>query len=305
MQVKTVSWRQRSEPHYRRPTTSPQMPPKPQIPPDQTMSRTRSLSPTARVPFLSMAQTVKCQYPTRRKVPAVNPLHSFRPLQPSSVCILIVPLPPTESLRTKKTTTVTRKRRAKRTTWSLQPLFLVILSPKQTLAGTTVPQHLKALDLQRPAPLNPAAWTVLMTMVPPHDNNTSSEMPIMRHIMSYWNTDWESCWGCKCIDWGIRAAELFKKELHVYVTTAAQIAFGIPSFLSTFGCFTKSANPLQARLCKALVHQGTLCVCTYITKEVIFCQKLLLLFHLILFSLNDCLDPERYVTAQWVVFPFS
>lgn len=199
MQVKTVSWRQRSEPHYRRPTTSPQMHPKSQIPPDLTTSRTRSLSLTARVPFLLMAQTVKCQYPTRRRVPAVNPLRSFRSRQPSSVYILIVPLPPTESLRTKKTTTVTRKRRAKRTTWSPQRLFLVTLSPKPTLEGTTVPRHLKALDLQRPAPLSPAAWTVLMTMVLQHDNITWSEMPIMcLCLRAYEHTSLQTAERTKC-----------------------------------------------------------------------------------------------------------
>lgn len=165
MPVKTVSWRQRSEPPYRRPTTSPQMPLKPPIPPDQTTNRMRSLSLTARVPSLLMAQTVKCQYPTKRKVPPANTPRCLRPLRLSSVYILIVRLPPTESLRTKKTTTVTRKRRAKRTTWSPQRPFLVILSTKQILGGTTVPQHLKVLDLPRPALPNPATWTVLMTMV--------------------------------------------------------------------------------------------------------------------------------------------
>lgn len=165
MPVRTVSLRQRSEPPYRRPTTSPQMPPKPQIPPDRTTNRMRSLFLTARVPSLSMAQTTKCQHPTKRKVPPANTPRSLWPLCPSSVCILTVPLPPTESLRTKKTTTVTRKKRAKRTTWSPQLLVLVILKLKQILEGTTVPQRPKALDLPRPAPPSPVMWTVLMTMV--------------------------------------------------------------------------------------------------------------------------------------------
>ncbi len=165
MQVKTVSWRQRSEPPYRRLTTSPQMPPKPRIPPDQTTTRMQSLSPTARVPFPLMAQTAKCQRPTKRKVQPANTPRFLQPLQPSSVYIPIVQLPPTESLRTKKTTTVTRKRRAKRTTLSPQLPVLVTLSPKQILEGTTVPKQLKALDPPRPAPPNPVMWTVLMTMV--------------------------------------------------------------------------------------------------------------------------------------------
>lgn len=165
MPVKTVSWRQRSEPPYRRPTTSPQMPPKPPIPPDQTMNQMQSLSLTARVPSLLMAQTANCQYPTKRKVLPANTPRSLRPLWPSSVYIPIVLLHPTESLRTKKTTTVTRKRRAKRTTWSPQLLVHVILSLTQILEGTTVLQQPKALDLPRPAPPKHATWTVLTTMV--------------------------------------------------------------------------------------------------------------------------------------------
>lgn len=156
MPVKTVSWRQRSEPPCRRPTTSPQMPRKLQIPPDQTTNQMQSLSLTVRVPSLLIAQTVKCQYPTKRKVPPANTRRSLWPLQPNSVFILRVRLPPTESLRTKKTIIVTKKRRAKRTTWNPQLLVHVILSPKQTLERTTVPQHLKMLDLPRPAPSNPA-----------------------------------------------------------------------------------------------------------------------------------------------------
>lgn len=163
MPVKTVSWRQQSEPPYRRPTTSPQMPRKLPIPPGQMTNQMQSLSLTVRVPSLLMAQTVK--FPTKRKVPPANTPRSLWPLRPSSVFNLRVRLPPTESLHTKKTTTVTKKRRAKKTTWSPQLLVHVILSPKQTLERTTVPQHLKMLDLPRPAPPNPATWTVLMTMV--------------------------------------------------------------------------------------------------------------------------------------------
>lgn len=168
MPVKTVSWRQQSEPPCRRPTTSPQMPRKLQIPPDQTTNQMQSLSLTVRVPSLLIAQTVKCQYPTKRKVPPANTRRSLWPLQPNSVFILRVQLPPTESLRTKKTIIVTKKRRAKRTTWNPQLLVHVILSPKQTLERTTVPQHLKMLDLPRPAPSNPATQTVLRTMVHLH-----------------------------------------------------------------------------------------------------------------------------------------
>lgn len=163
MPVKTVSWRQRSEPPYRRPTTSPQMPPNLPIPPDQTTNQTRSLSLTARVPSLSMAQTAKRRHPTKRKVLSANTLRSLPPLRPSSVYIPIVPLLPTESLHTKKTTTVTRRRRAKRTTWSPQLLVLVILSLKQILEVTTVPQRPKALDL--PKLPNPVTLTVLTTTV--------------------------------------------------------------------------------------------------------------------------------------------
>lgn len=165
MPVKTVSSRQRSEPPYRRPTTSLRMPPKPRIPRDQMTTQMQSLSLTARVPSLSMAQTVKCLYPTKRKAQPENTHHLLQPLQPSSVCIPIVQPPPTESHRTKKTTTVTRKKRAKRTTWSLQPLVLVLRSLKQIREGTTAQQRLKALDLPKPAPPNPVTWTVLTTMV--------------------------------------------------------------------------------------------------------------------------------------------
>lgn len=167
--VKTVSWKQRSEPPCRRPTTSPRMSLKPQIPPDQTTSQMLSLSLTARVLCLLTAQTAKRQYPTKRKVLPANTPQSFLSLQPSSVYILIVPHLPTESLRTKKTTTVTRKRKAKRTTWSPRLLFLVILSLMLILEGTTVPQRQKVsqsvLVHQRPAPPQPVMWSVLMTTV--------------------------------------------------------------------------------------------------------------------------------------------
>lgn len=153
MPVKTVSWRQRSEPPYRRPTTSPQMPPKLPIPPDQMMNQTQSLSLTAKVPFLLMARTAKCQHRTKRKALPANTPRSRRPLQPSSVYILIVPLLPIENLRTKKTTTVTRRRTVKRTTWS--PQLFVILSLTPTLEVTTVPQRPKAPDLPRQAPPKP------------------------------------------------------------------------------------------------------------------------------------------------------
>lgn len=138
--VKTASWRQRSEPPYRRPTMTPRMSRNPPIPPDQTTNQTQSLSLTARGPSQLMGQIVKHRHPMKRKVLPVNTPRPLRPLQPSSVYILIVPLLPTESLHTKKITTVTRKRRAKRTTWSPQLLVLAILRPMQTLGETTVPQ---------------------------------------------------------------------------------------------------------------------------------------------------------------------
>lgn len=165
MPAKTVSWRRLSEPPCRRPTTSLQMRPKPPTPPGQTTNQTRSLFLTARVQSPSMAQTAKRPYPTKRKLLPSNTPSSPRPLRLSNVCIPIVQLLPTESLRTKKTTTVTRKRRAKRTTWSPQLLPLVIFTQKQILEGTTVPQQRKAQDLPRPALPNPVTWTVLMTMV--------------------------------------------------------------------------------------------------------------------------------------------
>lgn len=165
MPVKTVSWRQRSELPYKRPTTSPQMFPIPPTLPDQTMTRTQSLSLTARGPFLLMAQTARRRHPTKRKVRAANTRRLRRRLQPSRAFIPIVPLLLTENRRTKKTTTVTRKRRAKRTTWSRRPLVLVILSLIQTLVGTTVPHCPRARELRRSAPPQPVMWTVLRTMV--------------------------------------------------------------------------------------------------------------------------------------------
>lgn len=166
MPVKTVSWRQRSEPPCKRHITSPQMSPKPPTPPDQTTNQTLSLSLTARVLFLLMAQTVKRQYPMKRKVLPANTPWSLLSLRLSSAYIPIVPLLPTESPHTKKTTTVTRKRKAKRTTWSPRLLFPVILSLMLNLEGTTVPQQQKVLVHQRPAPPPPLVmWSVLMTMV--------------------------------------------------------------------------------------------------------------------------------------------
>lgn len=166
MPAKTVSWRQRSEPPYRRPTTSPQMPPKSPIPPrPKTKNPMQSLSLTARVPSLSTAQTAKCQHLTMRKVFPANTPRSRRPMRLSSVSIPIVPLRPTESLHTKKTTTVTRRRRAKRTTWSPQLAALVILSPTPNPEETTVPRSQRALDHPRPAPPKPVTWTVRTTTV--------------------------------------------------------------------------------------------------------------------------------------------
>lgn len=164
MQVKTVSWKQRSEPPYRRPTTSPQTLLKRLTPPDQTTNQMQSLSRTVRDPFLWMAQTVKCQYPMKRKAPPANTPRSPRSQPPSNAYIPIVQFL-TESRRTKKTVTVTRRRRAKRTIWSPQPLLLVIPGLKQILEETTAPQRLKVQDLPRPASPSPVMWTVLMTMV--------------------------------------------------------------------------------------------------------------------------------------------
>lgn len=165
MPVKTVSWRQRSEPPCRRPIMSPQMSQKPLIHPDQMTSQTLSLFLTAKVLSLLMAQTVKRQYPTKRKLLPANTTQSLLSLRLSSVYILIVPLLPTESLRTKKITTVIRKRTAKRTTWRPLLLFLVILSLKLILEGTTFPQQQKVPVRQRPAAPQLVMLNVLMTMV--------------------------------------------------------------------------------------------------------------------------------------------
>lgn len=155
MPVKTVSWRPQSEPPYRRPTTIPQMSQKPQIPRDQMTTPMQSLSLTARVPSLWMARTAKCQNPRKRKVLLANTPRPLLPLQLSSVFIPIVRLLATESLRTKKTTTVTRKRRAKRTTWSPRQPVLVILCLTPILQGTPVQQPLKVRGLRKSAPPKP------------------------------------------------------------------------------------------------------------------------------------------------------
>lgn len=135
---------------------SPQMLPKPPTLQDQTTNQMQRLSLTVRVPSHLMAQTVKCHYPRKRSVRSANTPRLFLLLQPSSVSTLIVRLPPTESLLTKKIITVTRKKKAKRTTWSPQLLVHVILGLKQILEGTIVHQELHVLDLRRPAPPKPA-----------------------------------------------------------------------------------------------------------------------------------------------------
>lgn len=162
--VKTVSLRQRSGPRYRRPTTSPQVPQMSQIHPDQMTNLMRSPSLTARVQSLSMALTAKCHPATKRKAPAANTHRCRWPVRPSSVCRPIVCPPPTESLRIKKTITVTRKRRAKRTTWNIQ-LFLHILLGLRQILQTTAPRRPKALDHRRSSAANQPTPTVLMTMV--------------------------------------------------------------------------------------------------------------------------------------------
>lgn len=164
MPAKTASWRQRSEPPYRRPTMSPQMSQMSLTPLDQRTNQMRSLFLTARDPSLWTAQTAKHQHRTKRKVQAANRHSPPRPPQPSSAYIQTVPLLPTESLRTKKTITVTRKRRAKKTTWSPRLLVLIIHSRMQTLGGTTAPHKPKVLEPPLSAP-QPVMWTVLMTMV--------------------------------------------------------------------------------------------------------------------------------------------
>lgn len=166
MPAKTASWRQQSEPLYRRPTTSPQMSLKPQILRVRRTNQTQSLSLTARAPSLLMAQTVKHQYLMKIKLLPPNIPRPPRPPLCSNVYSLIARPPPTESLRTKKTTTVTRKRRVKRTTWSRRPLLPAILRLTQILEGTTVPRQQKALGHRRPAAAaTPVTQTVPMTMV--------------------------------------------------------------------------------------------------------------------------------------------
>lgn len=163
--VKTVSWRQRSEPLYRRRTTSPQMSQKPLTPHGQMTNQMKSLSLAVRVPSQLTTRTAKRQYPTKRKVLLANTPQFLRSLWPSSVYNPIVPLLPTESLHTKKTTTVTRKRSAKRTTWSPHLLVLVILSLKPIRGGASVPQQQKVPVPQSPSPPQRVKWRVLKTMV--------------------------------------------------------------------------------------------------------------------------------------------
>lgn len=164
MPAKTASWRQQSEPPYRRPTMSPQMSLTSLTHPDQRTNLMQSRFLTARDPSPLMAQTVKHQHRTKRKVQPANRRRRPQPLQPSSAYIQTVPLLPTESLRTKKTITVTRKRRAKKTTWSPHLLVLIILNRMQTLGGITAPHKPKVLEPQASAP-QPVTWTVLMTTV--------------------------------------------------------------------------------------------------------------------------------------------
>lgn len=163
MPVKTASWRQRSEPPYRRPTMTLQMSLKPPTPHDQRMNPKLSLSRTARDPSPLTAQTAKRQRHTKREVLQANTQRVLRSPLPS-VYILIVPLPPTENPRTKRTITATKKRRAKRTTWSPQLLVHFLLLLKQTLEEITAPHKPKAPE--RPtSSVRRATRTVLMTMV--------------------------------------------------------------------------------------------------------------------------------------------
>lgn len=143
---------------------SPQVPQMSQIPPDRMTNRKQSLFLTARVPSLSMALTAKHQPATKKKAPAANTHRCHWPAHPSSVCSPTVCPPPTESLHTKKTITVTRKRRAKRTIWSIQRLPPVLLALRQILQ-TTAPHHLKALDHRRSSAANQPMLTVSMTTV--------------------------------------------------------------------------------------------------------------------------------------------
>lgn len=163
MPVKIVSWRQRSGPPYRRLTTSPQMLQMLPTLPDRMTSPMQSLSLTARVPFLLTARIMKCQYRKKRRARAASTPLSFLPPPLSSACIRTVQLPPTENRHTKKITTVTRRRRVKRTTWSPHLLVLFIQSRKWILEETTLVQHLNVQDLQRS--VVPAMWIALMTTV--------------------------------------------------------------------------------------------------------------------------------------------
>lgn len=152
---------------------SPQVPQMSQILPDQMTNRMQSLFLTARVRSLSMAQTAKRQAATKRRAPAANTHRCRWPAHPSSVCSPIVCPPPTESLHTKKTITVTRKRRAKRTIWNIQRLPPVLLALRQILQ-TTAPHRLKARDHRRSSAANQPTLTVLMTMVHCSQNLTNA-----------------------------------------------------------------------------------------------------------------------------------
>lgn len=143
---------------------SPQVPQMSQIHPDQMTNLMRSPSLTARVQSLSMVLTAKRHPATKRKAPAANTHRCRWPVRPNSVCRPIVCPPPTESLHTKKTITVTRKRRAKRTIWNIQLLLHVLLGLRQILQ-TTAPRHQKAQDHRRSSAANQPTPTVLMTMV--------------------------------------------------------------------------------------------------------------------------------------------
>lgn len=141
-----------------------QMSTKHPTPPDQRTNPTQSLSRTARDPFLLTAQTVKHQHHTKRKVLQANTHRALWSPPPTSAYIPIVPLPPTENLHTKRTITATKKRRAKRTTWSPQLQVRFILRLKLTLEGITAPLKPKRLQPPASAP-QLVMWTVLMTMV--------------------------------------------------------------------------------------------------------------------------------------------
>lgn len=149
--VKTASWRQRSEPRYRKPTTSPRTPPRRRTPRDQKTTPTKRPSPTAKDPSPSTAPTANHRRPSPPRRPSSVSNPTARPL-------------PTESPRTKKTITVTKRRRAKRTIWNLR-LQLVILNPMPTLEGSTAPHKQKVRHLPRSAPPRPVRWTVLTTTV--------------------------------------------------------------------------------------------------------------------------------------------